>query len=297
MAFTSKEIPDQREGAVDGQVKRTYRRRFWVDTDDAHYGTKAVIDHVIGTYDVPIFRRYQVGVQGTDAWYEADPGAGVQAIHALNDGGGSDDPCRWTVDVEYGPQDPRLEENPLDTPPIVEYDFAQFEAIADRDINGVAITNSTGDDFDPPVTKDDSRPVLKVQVNLKHFDDNWADTYRDSVNEFPWLGRAERTVKVAAIRAVSDFHPSVPGDHIYYKAYLEFHVNPDTWDKAILDQGLYYRDASDVYKPILVDGLPATAPQLLDGDGAPLAFGDDAVYMVYEVYKKYDFAQVFGFGG
>jgi hypothetical protein len=293
MAFTSGEIWDGRDGTTDPQAKRGYRRRFFVDTDHKSYGAKSVIDYVIGTFDVPLYRRYQVGVPG-DAFYALDTGAGVQGHRAICD---AEDPCRWTVDVEYGPQDPRLEENPLDTPPIVEYDFAQFEAIADRDITGVAVTNSTGDDFDPPVTKDDSRPVLKVQVNLKDFDPLWADTYRDAVNEFPWLGRAERTVKVAAIRAVSDFHPSVPGDHIYFKVYLEFHVNPDTWDKAILDQGLYYRDASDVYKPILVDGLPATAPQLLDGDGAPLAFGDDAVYMVYEVYKKYDFAQVFGFGG
>ncbi len=293
--WTSQEDFDQREGSVDRLNKGSHKRVFWVDTDSPYWGSKSVIDYVIGTYDVPILRAYSVGTSGTDDWYAADSTSGVATIRAVCDGV---DGRRWKVEVDYAPLDPREQDNPLDVAPEVEYDFAQFERICDVDADGFQVTNSAGDYFDPPIVRDDSRPVLKVSVNLKTFDPAWADTYRDGVNESPWLDRPERTVKVAAIRGKRASHPSVPGDHLYWQVYMEFHVNPDTWDVDPLDQGLYYRDASDHRLPVLdSNGMPVTAPQLLDGDGAPLEVGGDAQYMHYEVYKKFDFAAVFGFGG
>lgn len=274
MAITQVNEQHERSGSIRRNFERTYRRTWEVHTDDPEDGALAVM-RAVGV-DVSI--AYSTGTE-SDAW------AGATQISCDCT---AEDGMTWKVTTDYGPWDPRDAENPLDAPYEIDWSFAQFESIADVDVNGFAVVNSAGDPFDPPVVRDDSRPVLTVTRNerLDAFDAAVAYSYRDTINADDFMGAGPHQVKVATISARRAYHPACG---LYWVVTYVFHFNEDGWDKVILDQGLRYVSNATL-RNASINGQSATAPVLLDGAGGILSPGAPAAYLTFQVYKESTFA-------
>lgn len=285
-------VKEQFEGRDTSQGikrERTYKRVFDVLTDDPRTGgfaVRAALGIVIGD-------PYQLGVDGVDAWAEGDTGAFATSIRAAVS---SDDGRTWRAEVDYGPYDPETTTSPLDEPEEVSWDGVTFEVPVDYDADGTAIVNSAGDPYDPPVIREDDRPVLTIVRNELEFDPDLSDLYRGSTNSATFFGRAAGTVKMLPIRAQRLWSANLQlNNGFYWRVTYTFHINKDGWKKKLLDQG-YQEVVSGNRKKILVDGLPVSSPQLLNGSGAKLAVGGTPVYKEFTVHKPRDFS-IFNFAG
>lgn len=278
MGFVA-EKRENRSGSTNAQWRRSYQRCFIVDVDSPFYGPKSVI----ASLPVAIGQKYLI-LDDTGAVVERDDGSFVQTIDVRVS---SEDGCQWEATVTYGPFDANQQpQNPIDWPLKITHGFAKFENVVEEDIDGNAILNSAEDYFDPPVTRDDSRPVMRIARNEKTFDPAISYQFKDAVNKNSFFGADPGTVKCADIAADLVFNPDIGW---FYSVSYDFEYNPDGWEKRILDQGMKYLDASGNKSPVTEAGKPASSPVLLDGDGGILPVGADPVFLTYKVYPEEDF--------
>lgn len=263
---------------------RNYRRRFQVITNDntiGAIGVAAAVPVAVGnTYSYPV-----------SAPTETDKYAFVQRIVARCT---QVDGLQWEVDVEYGPYDPTIRpESPLDQPPEVSWDANQFTrpAVVEADQGDgstpQAIANTAGVPFDPAPQVDDSRPVLQVVRNEQTYDVGLATSYRDCVNDQPFLGWDPGTVKIHSISGRRAWHP-ICGYYWSVSYTLEF--NELGWTSKPLDAGLTERRADGMLYAITdPNGVPVSSPVPLSGDGLANDIGVDDVYLEFHIYKQVDF--------
>lgn len=167
-------------------------------------------------------------------------------------------------------------ENPLDRLPIDEWDYEQFERIAEKNTDDEAITNSAGDPYDPPLTMDDSRPILIYTRNELSYPLAFV-THQDTINSDGFLIFDPYQAKVN-IKARKVFE----GQYKYYAVSYIFHFRRDGWRRSILNRGTRFKiTASDTNSVSLP---PDSPPILLDDDGTPLGTGDPT----YKEHKLYD---------
>lgn len=272
-----------RSASKNEKWQRTYSRKFQALTDDPTDGPVTVVDAFVSVYSIDIGTKYNAG--GT----ELDEGAYCNSIATDCN---SQDGLQWEITVQYGPFDPTKDgeatSNPTEKVPEVSWDSVQFERVVDEDINGEAIVNTAFDGFDPPIIIDDSRPVLKIQRNeaLETFSPAVAYAYRDHVNEFEWYGGDPKTWKIAGITAKREFHAEIG---FYWNVSYEFHYNPATWTKRILNQGMRELHSGSPRAIKDADGTPISVPALLADDGTKLSAGGDPVWIEFEVYEATDF--------
>lgn len=278
------EVQGRRGGALNVQYdqhRRTYRRTFAVETDNANDGIFTIRSHP----SCPkIGDSY---VSGS----ESDTGSYVVAIDVQEeqDSGGK----HWTVTVDYGPSDVGvLGSNPVDWPIMLEYDTAPAQVVVWFDQTGEPIVNSARDRFEDPIVLDDDRPVIVVtrRENAALFSPLLAYQMNNSVNIAEWNGYAARTVKVSGIKPGKPI-PN-PDGGFYLEVPYRFEFREETWDHFILDQGYNELDTSNPPKPkpILNQGKAVTEPVLLDGSGKRLATNASPVSLRFRVYKERDFA-------
>lgn len=269
MAVISVRELKERQGSIDQAGKTSYSRVFRVETNDPDDGAKTA--------------RIAVGISVGDLYAtpnESDSNAYCTSVSANCV---SDDGLSWEVTVEYGP----LPDNPLTEPVQYAWSFQQFEKPTDFDVFGNAIVNSAGDPFAEAVTKDDSRPVLTITRNEPApFAADLAYLYRDAINATPYLGAGPGQVKVSNISATSQ-HDDFWGE--YVQVQYEFHFSAEGWDKRILDAGFREKIEGEL-KNILVQGVPASEPVLLDGNGRKLPSDKPPVVRKYQVYPKAPFS-------
>lgn len=265
-----------REGSHDSAWKRTYRRSFVVVTDDEDDGAKTVREGL----PVAIGNSFAAG-------NDVDEGSFCVLIRTQCV---SADGLQWVATCEYGPYDANEKPaNPLERPIELSWDGAQFERIADIDADGKPIVNSAGDLFDPPVTIDDSRPILSITRNERYFDPDLADMFRDAVNLDEWFGFPPETVKVAKLVARLTKDQDIG---YFYVVSYEFAINRDGWVRKILDQGFRELNGDGTATKAIVDkkGQPLSAASLLNGEGKKLAVGSEPVSLEFKTYKRVSFA-------
>jgi len=274
-----------RSHSSDAQGGRTYRRKFDVYTDD-----KATEQSEV---------RQAVGVPRIGDIYPEDTGATVIGLQVEQE---PNHDKLWHVTANYstdtGNQNTGAEEeNPLDRPAELEWSFVQFTKIAETDLNGEALLNSSGEIFDPPPEMDDSRPVLRIARNEAAFSAALAVDFMDAVNLDAFFGGQPGQVKVASISAVRQFE----NDVAFWRVVYEFHYRRELWDLRVLDQGFHTFDGVtlDVIRELVnnVDDGPGTfqpvqKPERLDGMGGRLAPPEASVYLPYQVYKNRTFADL-----
>lgn len=286
-----------RSGSTDKDFARTYTRKFIIEVDDPNVGVVAVRAALFFALKIGVGFIYEIGhwdaVANTgDPFYEYDGSVCVGLSFQQDEIDG----LQWAAVATFGPFDPRLNGGgPLGQKQLMNWDAEQFEQIVDEDIDGNAIVNSAGDYFDPPVTGDQSRPILTITRNQKFFDPSVAETYADTVNSAPFYGRPPRTMKMAAPVARQLYSPLVYEDGYYWEVTYTFHGNRYTWDKILLDQGMRQK-AGGAREQVIVDGAPVSSPVLLSG-GTALAPGGEPEFLAFQIYPGVDYATVFGFDG
>ncbi|WP_422923752.1 hypothetical protein [Singulisphaera sp. PoT] len=276
-----REIRTGRESVQGKDWKRTYKRTFKVETDDPYVGGKTVRESLPLAIGMP----YQFGA-------EVDMGAWVTNISATCD---MDDGKQWTCVVDYGPYDANQQpQDPTQWVPNISWGNAAFQKIIEKDKDDNEVKNSAGVPFNPALQADDSRSVLSITWNMKHFEDTWSDTYKDKINQSTFWGRAPKTVKCTPINGVRKYNPDYGW---YWEVSFEFHVKEETWVFKPLDAGMYkIKDDGTDIEAITKNGVPITEPVPLDGSGKPMPKDGTPTYLEIEYYKEIDFG-VFGLDG
>ena len=245
--------------------------------------------------------------------HEFDPWLFVKSKHIETKG-----PMHFRVIVKYDCEldiATQVPISPLMQPPDVSITFAGSNEPIDTDTEGYPITNSAGEAFDPPITKDHSDMVIRYTRNERTYDKLVAADYKDAVNSDTFLGFAPGHVLISMFDSVQ----MQAANLIYYRVSREFRVRYDEvktrdgggaiqtqvfgWTKRIRDEGFREwvgtnTDGSPKYKEILDgQGLKISQPQLLDGLGFKLS--DAAIknpplpelcFFKYDVHKKRAFS-------
>jgi hypothetical protein len=280
-----------RSHGLNATWERRYGRKFRASiatADDRRTGPKAIRE-ALQSAGYTIGTSYASGII-SDAWYEVDAGSYLTDIAIEEEGGDEADGRTWLIDLGYGPWTPR-EQNPLNEPVEFNQEFETFEIPVDEDTAGNAVVNSAWDRFDPPVVKDDSRPIITFTRN-EQWPPNWAlfRDYKDAVNTSAWFGFPAKAAKFNAPRVtrlwdqyLAETFPTLGG--FYARVTYRFNVAGDTWTKRVLNQGFRYKSGAD-RKVALVDGLPAQTPVLLNSSGA---ITTTPHWLTFDVYKTRDF--------
>lgn len=264
-----------RRGSRNQLWQRTYERTFTVTTDDPDDGPATVAAALpVGIGDSYVCRN------------DSDPGSFCQSIDVECT---TDDGKGWTAVARYGPYDANLEPaNPVERPIKVSWSFARFERPVIVDLDGVPVLNSAGDPFDPPLTIDDSRPILTIVRNEQGFDPLLAYQFKDAVNADAFWGVGPGIVKVLDI---SDELTKDPDIGWYHVVTYQFEFNPDGWQAHIADLGYRELNLTNELVPILFKGVPATVPARLNGEGGYLEDPDaETVFLDFNVYRSLPFA-------
>lgn len=155
--------------------------------------------------------------------------------------------------------------SPLNLPPEVSWTFSKYDWPLQRDGDGVPMVNSSSERFDPPLTVQQSRPVLTVRRNEASFSPALAALYIDSLNSDTFAGLPPLCAKINNIAE----QRAIDMGLTYYQVTYEVEFKYDTWAMFVLDQG--FRDFSGKLFRDPIDGSPLANATLLNGAGAALA--------------------------
>lgn len=268
----------RRSGGINNRRLRTYSVDYEVETNDKDDGPAVVTQYLLANV-ADIGNAY--GGAGSEL---TDLGTYLQSWTVdctTRDG------LTWKATAEYGPLEPP-NEDPLLESPDYDWDGVTFEEVVDQDVDGLAVVNSAGDYFDPPITRDANRSVLTVTRNESSFNPGLADLYRDVVNSDTFAGAAPGTVKCSSIKGKWVPFPDLFAGGYWQVTYV-FHFKREGWNRVILDQGFRKLDGT-TRKPILIDGEPASSPVLLNGLGDELTPGNPPEFLEFEVYESAAFS-------
>ncbi len=195
------------------------------------------------------------------------------------------------VTVEY-----KTIENPIDRPPEIEFLSAvstePVDKAFDPDGNDIPITNSSGELFDPPITKDFRDLILRAKRYQLEFDKAQASSFEGSINSQTVWGYEPGTVRCNIYNSKELRF----GGLWMYEVTFEFQVREDGWKRRILDQGFREKTGIDSVtgKPtyaIIKDEKdnPLSQPALLDGAGSILADTAPPEFKEFELVNRNDF--------
>jgi hypothetical protein len=211
----------------------------------------------------------------------------------------------WDVDVTYGPWDPLTHTasgNPADQPIDVSFQWEVFQQPADIAWDPstsafVPVVNSAGDPFDPPVTRDQLRGILRVAWNSLAFDPASFFAHGNKINADVWNGFPALSIKFSPPNMPQRLYSQFLGQN-YYRLEAEFAFNPNDggWNAKPIDCGYRYNDGSgNLFKIFDHVGQPISQPALLNGSGLVLAPTIPRTYfqLEFQVYDSINFASTF----
>jgi hypothetical protein len=186
----------------------------------------------------------------------------------------------------------RAEANPFLRKAEMWWDEESYTRIADKDKDGVPLTNAAGRSFDRPPTIEETRgvlvaefavPTLAAAIILNR-------TYSNAVNSTAWTWANNAAVRTVVCRYARAGRLVEEGGYSYYPMSMAFAFTDDgtTWDESILNEGYGYLDGG-VYKKALADGEPVSEPILLTAGGAKLAEGVAGNYRTFRIRREVDF--------
>lgn len=183
-------------------------------------------------------------------------------------------------------------ENPIDRPPEIEFLSAVSTEPVDRDKDDNPITNSAGELFDPPITKDCRDLVIRARRYQSSFDKPQASAFEGSVNSQTIWGYAPGKVKCNVYTGREVRFAGL----WMYEVTFEFQVREDGWKRRILDQGFREKTGVDettdepLYAAIKdTSGVPLSSPTMLDGAGVILADTAPPVFLEFDLITENDF--------
>lgn len=296
-----KEYAGERGANWSVQSGRTYRITLDVLTDDELIGPRA-IQLALGlspssTYRFPI----------TTTKTEEDLGSYLQGVEVQTLEGG----LQHKVLLSFAPYDFKVDGGadnpqaaswimaPFAAPPTLRWGSSSEDFAVTHDRDGVAILNTVGDPFDPPIQLPVSIPVLTVSRVLKSFDPTWITYFKDSVNGAEWLGWPLESVLCQEITADRfydadwgwlwrqetqfAFRPS-----LVVEGATETTVDPG-WAVQILNAGMRAKLPGGEVGAVRIDGQPISKPVPLSADGRYLP-AEDPHYLSFNVRRTADFS-------
>lgn len=126
-------------------------------------------------------------------------------------------------------------ENPLLEPPKISGGFNKYREEATKDRFGEPIVNSAHEQLRGPTNEwEAGRPTVSIELNVAKLDLTLLLSMAGTVNDAPLWGFGRRCVFLQ--------HPSWERKFYgqcfpYYTLKLEFEINPNTWDRDLLDDG------------------------------------------------------------
>lgn len=149
-------------------------------------------------------------------------------------------PTRWRVEVTFSTKPLRRcqetnIEDPLLEPPQISGSFVSEDVEVSQDRFGKPITNSAFEPFQGDLVKfRQSRPQVKISMNVGTLDLAFLSNYVNKVNSDTLWGLPKRCVLLSSL----SWERLVWGTcSFYYKLNYEFLINPDTFDRDLVDQG------------------------------------------------------------
>ncbi len=228
----------------------------------------------------------------------------------VNREGDSDKSNLWKVTASYGPWnpaelgDPGQAGNPFAVPARVRLEWQSNPEPIWVDVNGNYITNTAGDAFDPPVSRDTLIGLWTVERSeTTSLDIPTLLALGDKVNDSPWNGFAAKSVRTAPI-GLPALEYSQEANVYYWPMTYVFMWNPKGWDQKPLNAGYRQRSPSQQNQnrmlTILDDsGQPLASPGLLDKNGAylpPPVAQKSVIIGSFDIYEAIDFG-VFNMDG
>lgn len=251
-----KELMREQGGSFDARSRaRRYKRGFTVRTDDALDGPQVVQSYFL----MPAL--YSTYTSGNDV----DSGAIVENVEPERLG-----PKLWKAIVSYStatPDSDQNAENPTDRAPRVRWGTASYQVPVTLDADNKRIVNSANDPFDPPIEREEKRVTLHYQRFEAIYSPDLSVLYQYAVNSDVFIGQAAGYCRCNSIQAERHYEKGVYCWDVSY----EFEFRREGYWARPLDQGFRYLDASKVPQTIRDQGVPISAPVMLNGAGKPLS--------------------------
>jgi hypothetical protein len=253
-------------------------------------------------------------------------------LHTLNIEQDSEDAKQWLCTFSYGPYDINHEQgaqnqafgsnNPLEKAPEAQWSAPVIETSYPTDANGIPWINTAGDMLENPPKRDEARQTLSFVRNEQNYNENYAQQFRQTVNQDNFLGFPPGCAKVKTITGKRIY----TADYGYYwevSYEFEFRVVtisvPETYDPItqlpigtgttttygfqdlVINAG-YRQLVNGVKSQILIDGVPASVPVALDANGVPFgpdhsdgdtdASQNEVFWLVFQQYPSTTFANL-----
>lgn len=276
---------DGRRGSITDTGDREYTRVFNVQTDNPSDGSAIVM------FAVGIPRIYSVYSSGN----ETDLGAFCKSVEPEQDSASRTFwkvTCRYDSKFDVNKAGQQVDPDPTHQPAVISWTSNHYtRVVSESTTSGVAIKNSAGDTFDPPVTSEWSRPVLNIAINRLFFDPSWKYDYENAINSDPWFGQDAKCWLCRAIDANLEY-ASIPNRPVfpYWAISLAFEHNRDKWNPAkILDIGYNKLNGTVVEKIKDKNGEDVSFPVRLDGSGAVLSTSAADVFRSFNIYREVSF--------
>lgn len=192
-----------------------------------------------------------------------------------------DSPLAWRCLYEYSTNLRELEEGEGEDPLSLRAKITQGTRYATVPhlfdaVSGEPLLNAAGDPFDPPQMKEMSIPTINITKNFATRP-LFLEDFRNTVNDAD-LTVAGRTYPAGTFR-LRGF--SVDDEHLhnvfpYFKAAVEFEIDPSGFETVVLNDGLNQLVGGDATKkePIMIAGEPASRPVPLLANGAVVPVAD-----------------------
>lgn len=195
----------------------------------------------------------------------------------------------------------QAEEDPLDRED--EYEWGVITSMEPKyqDADGNPVENSAHETFDPPVDAPANDAVLRIVGNRADFDPAQAIAYTNAINQEAWLipgttyTAQPYEAKVAAWVGQQVWENGVG----YWRVTKEIHFREYNtgeglygWLTNVRDEGFHEIVNGERVKIVDRDGKPLSSPAKLDGNGAELAVGANAVYLHFKMNKVRPFTGI-----
>lgn len=176
-------------------------------------------------------------------------------------------PQLWEIDVTFDTDRiiSAVTDNPLNQPPVISWSFVKAERPLLRTTDGIAVHNSSKERFDPSLTYEEIRPLLRIVRNEATFSPSNALTYQNALNAEPFAGAAILCAKVNSITGDQQLSNGI----LFYQVTYEIEFRREGFAYLVLDQGFRDKDKKLFRDPI--DFAPLSTETFLNGRGMKLA--------------------------
>lgn len=162
------------------------------------------------------------------------------------------------------------------------------QVAVDKDVHGVAITNSSGEGYDPSMMEERADLVLVIERNEPSFDEVEAVKYTRAMNVDAFRGHDAGTCRLTRTAQRME-----KNGRVYFRVRNEIRIREDGWLRRVPDRGMRELKADGTgYKPIKdIEGQKVMTPVPLDGHGHAAAKGDETVWVNWELLHGLEFGK------